>query len=113
MDLSILVDIFLNISPHHYLIVGVIVFTIGLAGALTRRNAIAILMAIELMLNAVNLIILAIGRSFGLTHQQASVFVIFIITIAAAEAIVGLALILAAYRNTKDVNIDDMDLLRW
>lgn len=113
MDITSVVETILKISPHHYLITAVIVFAVGLAGTLTRRNAIAILMSVELMLNSINLIMLAVGRSFGISSQQASVFVIFIITVAAAEAIVGLALILAAYRHTKDVNIDNMDMLRW
>jgi len=113
INIEPLVETILNISPHHYLIVAVIVFVVGFAGALMRRNAIAILMSIELMLNSVNLVLLAVGRTFGLSSQQASVFVVFVITVAAAEAIVGLALILSAYRHTKDINVDDMDVLRW
>jgi NADH-quinone oxidoreductase subunit K len=113
IDFTAITETVLNISPHHYLIVAVVIFTIGLAGALTRRNAIIMLMSVELMLNSVNLVLLASGRTFGLSAQQASVFVIFVITVAAAEAIVGLALILALYRKTENVNLDDMDSLKW
>jgi len=103
----------LTITPSHYLYVGAIVFAIGLLGTMIRRNAIAILLGIELMLNSVNIILIAGGRAIGSGVYTAGAFAIFVITVAACEAIVGLALILAAYRHLKDINIDRMDILKW
>lgn len=102
-----------RVTPTHYLYVAGIVFCIGLMGVMIRRNAIAILMSIELMLNAVNIVLIAGGRAYGPKTYDASSFVIFIIAVAAAEAIVGLALILAAYRHMEDINIDDMSIMKW
>jgi NADH-quinone oxidoreductase subunit K len=106
-------EMFLDISPTHYLVVAFILFAIGLTGVLVRRNAILILMSIELMLNASNIVLLAFGRSFGIAEQSASAFVVFIITVAAAEAIVGLALIIVCYRRLQDVNADRFNLMKW
>lgn len=106
-------DTLLNVTPTHYLVVAFTLFAIGLAGVLIRRNAILILMGIELMLNSSNIVLLAAGRSFGLQEQSAGVFVVFVITIAAAEAIVGLALILACYRKWRDVSADRFNLMKW
>ncbi|MGQ9706220.1 MAG: NADH-quinone oxidoreductase subunit NuoK [bacterium] len=103
----------LIITPKHYLFVGGIVFAIGLMGTMIRRNAIAILLGIELMLNSVNIILITGGRAFGTETYSAGAFVVFVITVAACEAIVGLALILAAYRHLKDINIDKMNILKW
>jgi NADH-quinone oxidoreductase subunit K len=96
-----------------YLLVSALLFSIGLAGALTRRNAIIVLIGIELMLNAANLNFIAFWR-FG-PHPQALsgiIFVIFSIGIAAAEAAVGLALIISIYRHYKTTNVDQVDSMR-
>lgn len=84
-------------------------FTIGVIGVLTRRNAIIVFMCVELMLNAVNLSFVALSRVYGATGQ---VFVIFVMTVAAAEAAVGLAIIIAIFRHTKSVDLKDINLLR-
>lgn len=86
-----------------------VLFTIGVIGVLTRRNAIIIFMCIELMLNAVNLTFIAFARFYGPAGQ---VFVIFVMTVAAAEAAVGLAIIIALFRHKQTVNIQDINLLR-
>ena len=96
-----------------YLILSAVLFSIGLAGALTRRNAIIVLIGIELMLNAANLNFIAFWR-YG-AHPEALtgiMFVIFSIAIAAAEASVGLALIIATYRHYKTTNLDQMNALK-
>jgi len=84
-------------------------FTIGVIGVLTRRNAIIVFMCVELMLNAVNLSFVALSRLYGATGQ---VFVIFVMTVAAAEAAVGLAIIISIFRHTRSVNLQDINLLR-
>ena len=84
-------------------------FTIGVIGVLTRRNAIIIFMCVELMLNAVNLTFIALSRLYGATGQ---IFVIFVMTVAAAEAAVGLAIIIAMFRHKQSVNLETMNLLR-
>lgn len=84
-------------------------FTIGVIGVLTRRNAIIVFMCVELMLNAVNLTFVALSRVYGATGQ---VFVIFVMTVAAAEAAVGLAIIISIFRHRRSVNLQDINLLR-
>ena len=84
-------------------------FTIGVIGVLTRRNAIIVFMCVELMLNAVNLTFVALSRVYGPTGQM---FVIFVMTVAAAEAAVGLAIIISIFRHKKSVNLQDINLLR-
>jgi NADH:ubiquinone oxidoreductase subunit K len=101
------------IPLHHYLILGAILFSLGLFGALTRRNAVAILMSIELMLNGASLNFIAFARHLPQTQLQGQVFAIFIIAIAAAEAAVGLAIVLGLYRNFKTVNVDEINLMKW
>jgi len=95
-----------------FLIVAAFLFCIGLYGVLVRRNAIAVLMGIELMLNAVNLNLVAFWRYGGPTEVTGQVFAIIVITVAAAEAAVGLALIIAMYRNRQTVNVEDLDTLK-
>jgi NADH-quinone oxidoreductase subunit K len=85
--------------------------TVGVIGVLTRRNVLVILMSIELILNAVNINLVAFSHYFRAVTGQ--VFAIFVITDAAAEAVVGLALIVALFRNKETVNADEMDLLKW
>ena len=95
----------------HYLALGAIMFVIGVAGVLMRRNAIIILMSIELMLNAVNITFVGFARQMGdLTGQ---VFAIFVITVAAAEAAVGLAILIALNRDRPVLNVDEVNLLKW
>lgn len=98
------------IGPNHYLFLSAIVFTIGAVGVLTRRNVIIIFMSIELMLNAVNLNLIAF--SAHLQDLAGQVFVIFVITVAAAEAAVGLGIVIALFRNRETVNMDEIDLMR-
>jgi NADH-quinone oxidoreductase subunit K len=86
-----------------------VLFTIGVVGVLTRRNAIILFMCVELMLNAVNLSFVALSQLYGATGQ---VFVIFVMTVAAAEAAVGLAIIIAIFRHRQSVNLDDINLLK-
>jgi NADH-quinone oxidoreductase subunit K len=96
-------DILTNIGPDHYLILSAILFVTGMAGVLMRKNAIVILMSIELMLNAVNLTFVAFSHYGGKLEGQVMVF--FVMTIAAAEASVGLALAVAIFKRFREVNI--------
>jgi len=100
-------------SLEAYLVLSVLLFGIGTFGFLAKRNAIAMLMSIELMLNAVSLNFIAFARYLPQTLLQGQVFAIFIITIAAAEAAVGLAIVLGLYRNFKTVNVDEINLMKW
>ena len=99
------------IPLSHYIFLSLALFIIGVIGVLTRRNVIIILMSIELILNAVNINLVAFARVFGDIAGQ--VFAIFIITDAAAEAAVGLGIIIAFFRNRETVLADEMDLLKW
>jgi len=94
-----------------YLFVSAFLFIIGVVGVATRRNALIIFMAIELMLNAVNLSFVAFSRFLHSLDGQ--VFVFFVMTVAAAEVAVGLAIIIALFRNFKTVNVDEVNLLKW
>ncbi len=96
---------------NSYLIVSAILFTIGTIGVLTRKNVIVIFMCIELMLNAVNLTFVAFSRHLG--NLDGQVFVFFIMTVAAAEAAVGLALIIAFFNNKESIDVDDVNLMKW
>jgi NADH-quinone oxidoreductase subunit K len=96
-------DIFSQIGPTHYLVLSALVFTIGMAGVLLRRNVIVILMSIELMLNSVNLSFVTFSRFSG--HLEGNIIVFFVMTIAAAEAAVGLALAVSIFKRFKEVNI--------
>ncbi len=98
------------VDTSHYLVLSTIVFTIGVAGVLTRRNVIIILMSIELMLNSVNLNLVAF--SDRLQDLSGQVFAVFVITVAAAEAAVGLGIVIALFSNKETVNVDEIDLLR-
>ncbi|MGE5199053.1 MAG: NADH-quinone oxidoreductase subunit NuoK [Rhodospirillaceae bacterium] len=98
-------------TTTHYLVLSAALFTLGLVGVMTRRNVIIVLMSIELMLNAVNINLVAF--SYQLQNAVGQVFAVFIVVVAAAEAAVGLGIILAFYRNKETVNIDEMNLLRW
>lgn len=98
------------VETGHYLILSSIVFTIGVIGVLTRRNVIIILMSIELMLNSVNLNLIAFSNH--LQNLSGQVFAVFVITVAAAEAAVGLGIIIALFSNKETVNVDEINLLK-
>jgi NAD(P)H-quinone oxidoreductase subunit 4L len=104
----------LSLRLQEVLLVGAFLFIIGLYLALSKRNAIGVLMGVELMLNAVNVTLLAFSR-FVVSPRplDGHVFAIFVITVAAAEAAVALALAVAVYKHRETVNIDELDLLRW
>lgn len=99
------------ITPTHYLLLSMALFAIGLAGVMTRRNIIIVFMSIELMLNAVNINLVA--YSAQVQNLVGQVFAIFVMAVAAAEAAVGLGILLAFYRNKETVNIDEMNLMKW
>jgi NADH-quinone oxidoreductase subunit K len=94
----------------HYLALSVILFVLGAAGFILRRNIISVFMCIELMLNAVNVAFMAFSRFLGSLEGQ--LFVFFVIVVAAAEAAVGLAIIIAVYRNRESLNIEDLDSMK-
>ena len=99
------------ISPVHYLVVSALLFLIGVAGVLLRRNLIVILMSVELMLNSVNLNLIAFSRFHH--HAVGQVFALMVMAVAVAEAAVGLGLLIALFRNRGTVLTDEMDLLKW
>jgi NADH-quinone oxidoreductase subunit K len=99
------------VPTHLYLLLGAVLFTIGAVGVLIRRNVIVMFMSIEVMLNAVNLVFVAFARQLQSMDGQVAVF--FVMTVAAAEAAVGLAIIIAAFRNRETVNADELNVLRW
>ena len=101
----------LEITPLHYSVLSAALFMIGVIGVLVRRNIIIIFMSIELILNAVNINLVALSNH--LENLVGQVFVVFVIAVAAAEAAVGLGIIIAFYRNKETVNIDEMSLMRW
>jgi len=103
----------MSIGLEHYLILSAVLFAIGLYGALAKRNAIIILMSIELMLNAVNITMVAFSRYIVPTLLTGQVFAIFIIVVAAAEATVGLAIIIAIYRNRETIDATEVNLMKW
>ncbi|NTW88333.1 MAG: NADH-quinone oxidoreductase subunit NuoK [Desulfobulbaceae bacterium] len=96
---------------NSYLIVSAILFAIGSIGVLTRKNVIVMFMCVELMLNAVNLTFVAFSRHLG--NLDGQVFVFFIMTVAAAEAAVGLALIIAFFNNKQSIDVEDVNLMKW
>jgi len=96
----------MEITVHHYLILSVVLFVLGVAGVLVRRNALILLMSIELMLNAANLALLAFARSMG--DETGHGLALFVMVVAAAEAAVGLALVLAIFRHRRTANVDEV-----
>lgn len=98
-------------SVYHYMTVSAILFALGTYGVLTRRNAIVIFMCIELMLNSVNLTFIALSRH--LNNLDGQIFVFFVMTVAAAEAAVGLALMITFYRNRESIDVEEINLLKW
>lgn len=97
----------------HYLILSSILFCLGMFGLLTRRNAIGILMSIELMFNAVNINFVAFSRYITPQYLTGQIFAIFVVTIAAAEAAVGLAIVLLLYRNFRGIEVDKINFMKW
>ena len=100
-----------SIHINHYLLLSIVLFSIGVLGVLFRRNAIIILMSVELMLNAVNLLLVAFSSYWNDSAGQ--VFVFFVMVVAAAEVAVGLAILVMIYRNTKSTDIDVLNKLKW
>ncbi len=101
----------MTITLNSYLVLSAILFAIGVIGVLTRRNAIIVFMCIELMLNSVNLTLIAFAAHLGDVTGQVLVF--FVMAVAAAEAAVGLAIVIAIFRNKQTVNIDEINILKW
>lgn len=99
------------VSLHSYLILSAILFSIGTIGVLTRRNAIVIFMCIEMMLNAVNLTFIAFSKFLG--NLDGQVFVLLVMTVAAAEAAVGLALMISFFKNRESIDVEDLNLMKW
>jgi len=115
-------DSMLHITTLHYLVLGAALLLLGVIGVLTRRNVVVVLMSIELILNAVNLNLVAFSHYWqgmpvhlggGSLALHGQVFAIFVITDAAAEAAVGLGILIAFFRNKETVNIDEVHLLKW
>jgi len=103
----------MTVGLEYFLILSAVLFCIGLYGVLTRRNVIIILMCIEIMLNAANIALVAFSRYVTPAILQGQIFAIFIITVAAAEVAVGIAMIIAIYRRRQSINADTFDLLKW
>lgn len=101
----------MSIPLEYYLILSAFMFITGVAGVLTRRNAIVVFMSIELMLNSANLSMVAFSSFMG--NSAGQLFVFFVMTVAAAEAAVGLAIIIALFRNKLTLNIDEVNILKW
>jgi NADH-quinone oxidoreductase subunit K len=100
-----------TVPLHYYLILSAVVFSIGVVGVLIRRNLIVVLMSIELMLNAVNLTFIAFSRFLGSMEGQVVVF--FVMAVAAAEAVIGLAIVISVYRHRQTLDPQEMQLLKW
>ncbi|MFZ4616542.1 MAG: NADH-quinone oxidoreductase subunit NuoK [Rectinemataceae bacterium] len=101
------------IGLTHYLILAALLFSIGLLGAIAKRNAISVFMGIELMLNSVNINFVAFNHFLHPQFLAGQAFAIFVIVVAAAEVSVGLAIILALYRRRANTGVDELDLLKW
>ena len=100
----------LAVKTEYYLILSAILFSTGVIGVLVKRNPIVIFMCIELMLNAVNLSFIALGRHFG--HENGQMYVIFVMAVAAADVAIGLGIIVAIFRTKETINIDEVNLLK-
>ncbi len=105
----------MTVGLSHYLILSALLFSIGVYGILSRRNAIALLMCVELMLNAVNINLVAMNRFLQPDWRimTGQIFAAFVIVLAAAEACVGFALVIAIYRNLDRINVDQINILKW
>jgi NADH:ubiquinone oxidoreductase subunit K len=113
MPVTTMAELILDIAPFHYIILSAILFCIGLFGVLVKRNAVMVLICIELMLNAANINLVAFSKFITPTQFIGQIFALFVITVAAAEVGLGLAIIIAIYRNKVSVNLDDFNLLKW
>ena len=102
----------MDVPLSWYLIVAAVLFCIGIYGVLARRNAVGILMGVELMLNAVNINLVAFWRYLNPTDVSGQAFALFVLVVAAAEAVVGLALIISVYRNRGDIDAENINLLK-
>lgn len=104
----------MNLIPtEHYLIFGLVLFSAGIAGILTRRNVIGILISIELLLNAANINLIVFSHTAETSPETGQLFAFFVIAMAAAAAAVGLAIVLALYKNRGTVQTDEINLLKW
>ena len=103
----------MTVSLEHYLILSAVLFCIGFVGVIAKRNAVVILMCLEIMLNAVNIALVAFSRYMTPVALTGQVFAMFVMAVAAAEAAVGLAIIISLFRNKQTVNIDDINILKW
>ena len=103
----------MEVGLNHYLILSAVLFCIGLYGVLAKRNAVIILMCIEIMLNAVNIALVAFSRYVVPILLTGQIFAIFVIVVAAAEAAVGIAIIISIYRRRESVDVDKFDLMKW
>jgi NAD(P)H-quinone oxidoreductase subunit 4L len=101
------------VGLEHYLVLSAVLFAIGLYGALTRRNAVVMLMCIEIMLNAVNVALVAFSSYIVGAALAGQVFAIFVMVVAAAEAAVALAIIITIYRNRESIDITNVNLMKW
>ena len=105
----------MSLGLEHYLILSGVLFCIGLYGALAKRNAVVILMCIEIMLNAANIALVAFSRYLapGVVLLTGQIFVIFVMTVAAAEVAIGLAIIIALYRSRETIDVEKADTMKW
>ncbi len=103
----------MQVGLTHYLVVSALLFCLGLYAMLTRRNAVAILMGIELMLNAANINLVAFNKFVAPAAVSGQIFALVVITLAACEAGVGLALVMAAYRNLETIHVDEINVMKW
>jgi NADH-quinone oxidoreductase subunit K len=101
----------LHVPLDYYLILSAAIFIIGAIGVMTRRNAIIIFMSIEMMLNSVNLTLVAFSAFLG--NIEGQIFVFFVMAVAAAEAAIGLAIVLAIFRKNKTIYVDEINILKW
>ena len=99
------------VTPSHYLALSAALLVIGIVGVLVRRNVVIVIMSLELILNAVNIILVTFSQHFQ--HVQGQIIAIFVITVAVAEAAVGLGILIALFRNRPTVLADEIDLLKW
>jgi NADH:ubiquinone oxidoreductase subunit K len=103
----------MSVGLEHYLILSAILFSLGLYGVLIKRNAVIILMCIEIMLNAVNIALVAFSRYVTPLMLTGQIFTIFVMAVAAAEAAVGIAIIITIYRNRETISVDKFDITKW
>ncbi len=103
----------MSVGLEHYLVLSAILFSLGLYGVLVKRNAVIILMCIEIMLNAVNITLVAFSRYVTPLALTGQVFAIFVMAVAAAEAAVGIAIIITIYRNRETISVDKFDITKW